>query len=68
MDQDLEIRDRALTKLTHGTQLAEAIGHVKDKIRADLSHKFENFRSTIKSLEGIIDTNSKLIKDLTETI
>jgi len=57
-----------LEKLTHGTQLAETIGQVKEKIAKDLEHKFNNFKSTIRSLEGVIDTNSKLIKDLTEAI
>ena len=54
--------------MTHGTQLAETIGQVKEKIAKDLEHKFNNFKSTIRSLEGVIDTNSKLIKDLTEAI
>ena len=68
LEQDLQIRDKALAKLTQGTQMAEVIGSVKKKIRDDLNHKFETFKSKIKSLESMIDTNSKLIKDLTETI
>eukprot|EP00347_Sterkiella_histriomuscorum_P009187 403342191 len=68
LEQDLQIRDKALQKLTQGTQLAEVIGSVKDKIRDDLNHKFVNLQTHIKSLEGVIDTNSKLIKDLSEAI
>ncbi len=48
--------------------MAETIGHIKERIREDLSFKFNSFKSTIKSLESVIDTNSKLIKDLTEAI
>ena len=48
--------------------MAEVIGSVKDKIREDINSRFMSFKSTIKTLEGVIDTNSKLIKDLTETI
>lgn len=48
--------------------MAEAIGAVKSKIKEDLSHKFENLRTHIKSLEGVIDTNTKLIKDMTESV
>ena len=44
------------------------IGSVKDKIREDVHNKFEAFKSKIDSLHGVIDSNSKLIKDLTETI
>jgi len=62
------IRDRALQKLTQGTQMAETIGQVKDKIMEDVKFKFETFKSTIKTLENVIDTNSKLIKDLTESV
>jgi len=62
------IRDRALQKLTQGTQMAETIGQVKDKIMEDLKFKFETFKSSIKTLENVIDTNSKLIKDLTEAV
>jgi chaperonin cofactor prefoldin len=62
------IRDRALQKLTQGTQMAETIGQVKGKIMEDVKFKFETFKSTIKTLENVIDTNSKLIKDLTEAV
>jgi hypothetical protein len=62
------IRDRALQKLTQGTQMAETIGQVKAKIMEDVKFKFETFKSTIKTLENVIDTNSKLIKDLTEAV
>ena len=48
--------------------MAEVIGTVKDKIRDDLSHKFTSFKTRITYLEGVIDTNSKLIKDLSESI
>lgn len=48
--------------------MAEAIGTVKDKIREDLNHTFQNLQTHIKSLESVIDTNSKLIKDLSESI
>ncbi len=33
-----------------------------------MSHTFQNLRSHIKTLEGVIETNAKLIKDLTESI
>jgi hypothetical protein len=62
------VRDKALQKLTSGTLMAESIGEVKRKIGEDLSHSFETYRSKIMSLEGVIDTNSKLIRDLTESI
>lgn len=68
LEQDIVIRDRALQKLTQGTQMAECIGEIKERIREDIKSKFDSFKSTIKSLEGVIDTNSKLIKDLTEAI
>ena len=45
--------------------MAEVIGSVKEKIREDLEHKFMNFRTSIKTLENVIQTNSKLIRDLT---
>ncbi len=48
--------------------MAECIGEIKDRIREDIKSKFDSFKSTIKSLEGVIDTNSKLIKDLTEVV
>ena len=48
--------------------MAETIGQVKDKIMEDVKFKFETFKSTIKTLENVIDTNSKLIKDLTESV
>lgn len=48
--------------------MAEVIGSVKEKIREDLEHKFMNFRTSIKTLENVIQTNSKLIRDLTEAI
>jgi hypothetical protein len=48
--------------------MAECIGEIKERIREDIKSKFDSFKSTIKSLEGVIDTNSKLIKDLTEAI
>jgi hypothetical protein len=48
--------------------MAETIGLVKAKIMEDVKFKFETFKSTIMTLEGVIDTNSKLIKDLTENI
>ena len=41
---------------------------MKAKISEDLSHKFENFKSHIKALEGVNETNSKLIRDLTESV
>ncbi|CDW81066.1 UNKNOWN [Stylonychia lemnae] len=68
LEQDIQIRNKALQKLTQGTQMASVIGSVKEKIREDLNHKFKNLQSHIKSLENVIDTNSKLIKDLTESI
>lgn len=48
--------------------MAEVIGSVKDRIREDMKHKFDMFQSTINTLQSVIDTNSKLIKDLTEAI
>ena len=48
--------------------MAECIGEIKERIREDIKSKFDSFKSTIKSLEGVIDTNSKLIKDLTEAV
>ncbi len=48
--------------------MAECIGEIKERIREDIKSKFDSFKSNIKSLEGVIDTNSKLIKDLTEAI
>ena len=48
--------------------MAETIGQVKAKIMEDVKFKFETFKSTIKTLENVIDTNSKLIKDLTEAV
>ena len=68
LEQDIVIRDRALQKLTQGTQMAECIGEIKERIRDDIKSKFDSFKSTIKALEGVIDTNSKLIKDLTEAV
>ena len=48
--------------------MAECIGDIKERIREDIKNKFDSFKSIIKSLEGVIDTNSKLIKDLTESV
>jgi hypothetical protein len=48
--------------------MAECIGEIKERIRDDLKGKFDSYRSTIKTLESVIDTNSKLIKDLTEAV
>ena len=67
-EQDLQIRDKALQKLTQGTQLAEVIGSIKNRIKEDLQHKFESFRSHIAALEDVIDKNSKVIKDMSEAI
>lgn len=57
-----------MSKLTHGTQLVESIGSIKLKLQEDLSHRFKNYKSHINDLEVVIDRNTKLIKDLTETI
>ena len=54
--------------MTHGTSLIEIVGQVKGKINEDMSQKFLNFKSHIKDLENVIDRNSKLIRDLTESI
>ena len=48
--------------------MADVIGSVKAKIMEDVKFKYETFKSTIKTLENVIDTNSKLIKDLTESV
>lgn len=48
--------------------MAETIGQVKAKIMEDVKFKFETFKSSIKTLENVIDTNSKLTKDLTEAV
>ena len=48
--------------------MAETIGQVKAKIMEDVKFKFETFKSTITTLESVIDTNSKLIKDLTDSL
>ncbi len=48
--------------------MAECIGEIKERIREDIKSRFESFKSNIKSLQGVIDTNSKLIKDLTEAV
>ena len=48
--------------------MAECIGEIKERIREDIKSRFESLKSTIKSLQGVIDTNSKLIKDLTEAV
>ena len=64
----MSIREHAIHKLTHGTQIVSVIGAVKDKLRDDLEHKYKSFRSHIESLESAIDKNTKLIKDLSESI
>ena len=48
--------------------MAEAIGSIKQRIKEDLGQRFENFKNHISTLENVIDTNSKLIKDMTEAI
>ncbi len=48
--------------------MAETIGIIKDKIKEDMNHRFNNLKSHIESLESVIDKNSKLIKDLSESI
>jgi hypothetical protein len=44
------------------------MGSIKKKLGDDMTEKFQNFKAHISDLESAIDMNSKLIKDLTESI
>ena len=41
---------------------------MKQKFTVEIAQKFENSKTHIEDLEKVIDENTKLIKDLTETM
>lgn len=68
LESDVLIRDKALEKLTQGTQLVEVIGAVKNKIRDDMRRRFENLKGKIDELQSGIKSNDKTVQDLTESL
>jgi len=48
--------------------MAKILGDMKEKLNTDMEAKFTKYSTHIKDLERVIGQNTKLIKDLTESI
>ena len=68
LEAELEAKAAALDKLTQGTSLAKILAGMQAKFTAERSQQFESSKSRVEDLEKVIDQNTKLIKDLTETL